>query len=120
MKNKDLQKKKLKSQLYSLHEKKVSQVVLELTEEMNAYVKSFCPTEPFIHRVRTKIFSKEICKKNQILRDLTYSKKSGKDTVFIHLKKSERKILDKYGVNYKAVKYTVFIKYINCLNKGEE
>ena len=101
----------LKKQLKDKKEKRISVLIWKLSKEQKEYIENVLHlrVEPYLYGIRTKTFKNISQLNHNILKDLHYMKKRGKDVEIRPLKIKDKKILDEYGVRYYAVKYKIYL-----------
>lgn len=110
MKNKEYRNSKLKHQLRDLKNKGKKSVVWKLSGEQVEYVNQFYRIEPELYRIRTKLFSKELCNRYPILKYLRNEKVfKNHDYLVTRLKKADKSVLDEFEVHYSVIKYRIHL-----------
>ena len=98
MKSKNYRNSKLKHQILYEKDKGKKTLYWKLTTEQRKYVEQVlkCKVKPYLYEIRTRTFF-NISKLDSILKDIHYAHKK--------LNKSEKELLDKYGVRNRPIKY---------------
>ena len=106
MKSKNYRNSKLKHQILYEKDKGKKTLYWKLTTEQRKYVEQVlkCKVKPYLYEIRTRTFF-NISKLDSILKDIHYAHKNGKPTSVRRLNKSEKELLDKYGVRNRPIKY---------------
>lgn len=110
MKDREHRLSALKHQLAERKGNRQEYVIWALTEQQLEYVKNLgYPVIPWIYRIRTKQMSPFFRSNDSILRVLHFANKKKKNTVFTRLKKGEKEVLDRAGIEYKPYKYKIIL-----------
>lgn len=111
MKAKQYQLNCLKKQLKEKKKNRIKVLEWKLSKEQKEYIENVLHlrVEPYLYGIRTRTF-KNISKLNyNILKDIHYSKKRGKNFEVRKLSTKEKEVLDEYGIYYNPVKYKIYL-----------
>ena len=111
MKAKQYQLNCLKKQLKEKKKNRIKVLEWKLSKEQKEYIENVLHlrVEPYLYGIRTRTF-KNISKLNyNILKDIHYSKKRGKNFEVRKLSIKEKEVLDEYGIYYNPVKYKIYL-----------
>ena len=111
MKTKQYQLSCLKKQLKENKERRVKVLEWKLTKEQKEYIEKVLhlKVEPYLYKIRTRTF-KNISELNyNILKDIHYTKKRGKNFDVRKLSPKEKEILDEYNIYYNPIKYKIYL-----------
>ena len=110
MKNKNYRESKLKHQLRELQHNGKKSVVWKLSSDQVVFVKQFYRVEPELYQIHTKLFSKTMCDSYPILKYLRNEKVfNNHDYLVTRLKKSDKSVLDEFGIHYSVLKYRIHL-----------
>ena len=110
MKNKNYRESRTKKTLRMMKDNGAKSVLWKLSTEQLEYFKKFYRIEPELYRVRTKIFSKEICSRYPILKYLRNERIfKNHDYLVTRLKRAEKSILDEFNIPYSVLKYRIYL-----------
>ena len=111
MKAKQYQLSCLKKKLKEKKKNRIKVLEWKLSKEQKEYIENVLHlrVEPYLYGIRTRTF-KNISKLNyNILKDIHYSKKRGKNFEVRKLSTKEKEVLDEYGIYYNPVKYKIYL-----------
>lgn len=111
MKAKQYQLSCLKKKLKEKKKNRIKVLEWKLSKEQKEYIENILHlrVEPYLYGIRTRTF-KNISKLNyNILKDIHYSKKRGKNFEVRKLSTKEKEVLDEYGIYYNPVKYKIYL-----------
>ena len=107
MKNKNYRFSKLKKDLAIRLFKGEKSVIWSLKADQLEYIIELgYDVYPYIYTIKTRKFSREIRNQYPLLKDLHYAEKR-RASINIRLQYSDIKILEKFGVKYKPLKYRI-------------
>ena len=110
MNNIDYRNLQIKNKIEELKANGVKMVEWKIPKDQVDYIKKFYRLEPALYYIHTKVFSKDLCKEYPILKQITHEKKYyHHDYIITPLKKSQKKVLDKFQIPYSVWKYRIYL-----------
>lgn len=111
MRFKQHQMSALKKQLLEKKRRGVKFLVWKLNKDQIEYITSVLHfrVEPYLYKIRTRSFSNIRLLEYNILKDLHYENKRGKQFDVRLLKDKDKYILTEYGVRYEPIKHKIYL-----------
>lgn len=109
MKNKQHEHSRSKRMLDKMKKAGKKEVIWALRPDQVTFLSRFFQITPYLYTMKTKQFSNVRNLESNLLKDLHFARKSGKDFMTRRLKNEDLKILKKNGVSFRILKYKIVL-----------
>lgn len=109
MTNKQYRQSRSKRELDEMKRAGKKEVIMPLNPNQVEFLSRFFIITPYLYTMKTKCFSNVRNLESNLLKDLHFARKNGKDFMTRALKNEDLKILERNGVKFRILKYKVYL-----------